>query len=352
MGPTTKAQHERHSILQLSNVLNLRNAASPFTIILDSLHQPASPLVAEMIIRGLSRKTNIVYVSFERKFSHPALHTIQAWTHSSPTNLLSAISTALNPHPQSLVLIDSLYDLLVDKQVDLNDLFQLIAVKHSSSIVGIYHTELQPPPHDAPSTYAPTPLETLKYTATTILTCASFAQVLEEKRARERSVAVATTGLLSEAEGVVQPLTAPKNTSTPTSTDISKGIVIHAEFRRRSGRSETESFFLRRSAPTDFSTPSGALLREFAILLSRHPSFQSLPHSHSEEQDKEQEQQGGGSEMNSTFKLDLTDKQRAARENVVLPYFDAQREGGVGEGGRILYEMGWEDDFDEEEDEI
>ena len=58
-----------------------------------------------------------------------------------------------------------------------------------------------------------------------------------------------------------------------------------------------------------------------------------------------------GSEIESTFSLGLTDKQKAAREGVVLPYFDAQK-GEGGEGGRILYDMGSEDDFDEEEDEI
>ena len=35
----------------------------------------------------------------------------------------------------------------------------------------------------------------------------------------------------------------------------------------------------------------------------------------------------------------------------MLPYLDAQK-GEGGEGGRILYDMGAEDDFDEEEDEI
>ena len=35
----------------------------------------------------------------------------------------------------------------------------------------------------------------------------------------------------------------------------------------------------------------------------------------------------------------------------MLPYFDAQSEEG-GVGGRILYDMGAEDDFDDEEDEI
>jgi elongator complex protein 5 len=56
--------------------------------------------------------------------------------------------------------------------------------------------------------------------------------------------------------------------------------------------------------------------------------------------------------MEATFNLGLTEKQRRDREGVVLPYFDAQVEVGGGEGGRILYEMGREDDFDEEEDEI
>ena len=51
-----------------------------------------------------------------------------------------------------------------------------------------------------------------------------------------------------------------------------------------------------------------------------------------------------------TFDLNLTERQRQEREGVVLPYMDAQK--GGGEGGRILYDMGVEDDFDDEEDEI
>ena len=54
--------------------------------------------------------------------------------------------------------------------------------------------------------------------------------------------------------------------------------------------------------------------------------------------------------LDTTFELGLTEKQRRDREGVVLPYYDAQK--GGGEGGRILYDMGEEDDFDEEEDEI
>ncbi len=59
---------------------------------------------------------------------------------------------------------------------------------------------------------------------------------------------------------------------------------------------------------------------------------------------------GDGEEMETTFSLGLTEKQRKDRDGIVLPYFDAQTEIGAGEGGRILYELGREDDFDDEED--
>lgn len=95
----------------------------------------------------------------------------------------------------------------------------------------------------------------------------------------------------------------------------------------------------------------GTLKREFVRLLESVPAYKS------------QEVSGligaaaneglGAEEVMSTFSLGLTEKQRAAREGVVLPYFDAQKSmGDAGEGGRILYDMGSEDDFDEEEDEI
>lgn len=102
------------------------------------------------------------------------------------------------------------------------------------------------------------------------------------------------------------------------------------EMRRRSGRAVAERFVL---------APGGNFM-----LLSDHSVF-ARPAGGGEERG---EDEGG----ETTFSLGLTDKQRRDREGVVLPYFDAQTEVGGGEGGRILYDMGREDDFDEEEDEI
>jgi elongator complex protein 5 len=109
------------------------------------------------------------------------------------------------------------------------------------------------------------------------------------------------------------------------------------ELRRRSGRAVDEKFILMPGSAAAKSRV-GKL-----CLLTDHPMFKK----------PEAEQREGGDEQpESTFNLGLTEKQRKDREGIVLPYFDAQTDIGAGEGGRILYEMGREDDFDDEEDEI
>lgn len=120
------------------------------------------------------------------------------------------------------------------------------------------------------------------------------------------------------------------------------GLVLEMEHRRKSGRAVRGTFFMPPPPAPDAAGFGGA------TLLEEHPLF-GAPDVGGEKEGKGKEGEGGGGE--TTFELGLTEKQREAREGVVLPYFDAQKEGG-GEGGRILYQMGTEDDFDEEEDEI
>ena len=131
--------------------------------------------------------------------------------------------------------------------------------------------------------------------------------------------------------------------------DEGKGVVVRMELRRKSGRGIVENFVLSPPEPdinNNASSPKLPPVGEF-ILLDDHPLYASPPSGIGNEG-------GGEGEIESTFNLGLTEKQRRDREGVVLPYFDAQNDSGVGEGGRILYEMGVEDreDFDDEEDEI
>ncbi|KAJ4369725.1 hypothetical protein N0V83_005488 [Neocucurbitaria cava] len=342
--PATHAQYQRHSVHLLSNILNVRSNASPFTLVIDDLNQRAMPFVGELIRRALSRNVNVIVVALEGTHFHPAVRTVRPSVDDSAEQILKDISEAMDRAKESIVIVDHLYELVNVKNVDMVDLFNLVAIDYASTLVGVYHQDmvpshmLVPRRHEVLKTYLPSPLSYLKHFATAVINCKSFAHVLAAKAAKERSLEEPTHGLLHEAEGVVQSLDANDN----------QGIVLEAEFRRQSGREESEVFFLRTARPADYNVPLenlpyGTLRQEFVILLEQQPTYNN------------KEVIGDINARNdiveATFKLSLTDKQKQAREGVVLPYTDAQK-GEGGEGGRILYDMGAEDDFDEEEDEI
>jgi elongator complex protein 5 len=182
-------------------------------------------------------------------------------------------------------------------------------------------------------------LTTLFYLSTAILTISSLHHVLAAKKARDKSLHPPSFGLDEGKEGVLVALN--------NSKESERGVVVQMELRRKSGRGVVETFVL--SPGSSIGSRSKAGLSEI-MLLDEHPAYAPPVLDDvlvSGSRDGEDGEEG-------TFNLQLTEKQRRAREGVVLPYFDAQSEGGVGEGGRILYEMGEEDreDFDDEEDEI
>jgi len=191
--------------------------------------------------------------------------------------------------------------------------------------------------------YSPHPLTLLRYLATSILTVHNLHHILAQKAARERSVAQPVFGLKQGIEGAL----------ISREANGENGFVLEMEYRRKSGRGVREWYFVPRPSTAQphnaqSSRVQGAALakgRETVILLEDHPQFRRP------EQSSKTEGAEGEGGMDVTFKLGLTERQRLDREGVVLPYFDAQK-GDGGEGGRILYDMGSEDDFDEEEDEI
>ncbi len=163
----------------------------------------------------------------------------------------------------------------------------------------------------------------------------SFTQTLAQKRAAEKSLAEPIFGIAEHREGLVLGMGA----------NDPRAVVIRMDYRRKSGRGVKESFVL--SLTADSGPESGentTYSDEKIVLLEDHPLYHPR-----ELFAAEGEAPVPGED--STFELGLTAKQRLDREGVVLPYFDAQK-GEGGEGGRILYDMGVEDDFDEEEDEI
>ena len=163
--------------------------------------------------------------------------------------------------------------------------------------------------------------------------------MVAQKRARDKSLQEPVFGLSEHREGILIGL-------SPFSSLKHEGVVIDMEVRRKSGRGVSEVFVL---SPT--ATTTAKLSLDNVQLLDDHPLYTTLPPMNAESVIE------GDAEVETTFSLGLSEKQRRDRESVVLPYFDAQKDGGAsgaGEGGRILYEMGAEDreDFDDEEDEI
>lgn len=153
--------------------------------------------------------------------------------------------------------------------------------------------------------------------------------VLDRKAARERSHAEPVFGLEEGVEGVLQ----------GKGANGVEGLVLEMEHRRKSGRGVREWYYLPASAQVPVAGAKS--IRESVTLLEDHALYRSTGR---------EEGKAETAETEGTFEMGLTEKQRQDREGVVLPYFDAQK--GGGDGGRILYDMGSEDDFDEEEDEI
>ena len=193
--------------------------------------------------------------------------------------------------------------------------------------------------HKSAAPYSPNALSLLSYLATTIITVHSLSILLAEKQARERSLGEPSFGLAEEKEGLVISLKRTSKSIRPEE----KRIVLELEHRRKSGRGVLEWYVLPDRPPPRAQNATISAFKETVSLLDDHRPFRKgIEENESTDQDM----------AGLTFELGLTDRQRLERDGVVLPYFDAQRAGGGGEGGRILYDMGAEDDFDEEEDEI
>ncbi|EMC96523.1 hypothetical protein BAUCODRAFT_148121 [Baudoinia panamericana UAMH 10762] len=335
MPPTTSQHRRTHNLLLINKLLDQRDATSPFTLVLDSLEQSARPLIAEYVRRAKITGVHVFFVSSETLskplnvdvFVEAWNQTLQSWEKSLQNELRRL------QRRRCLIVFDSLYQLCATP--DSNNLPALLSsfIGPTTSLLAVYHTDIGRPSARTPlhqNVYAPSPLTLLRYLATTVCTVHSLHHVLERKTARDRSHIEPSFGLAEGKEGVLQSLGA----------NGSEGVVLEMEHRRKSGRGIREWYYMPVVTYRDGPEGSGAKDRTAVMLLDDHPLYRTPEHDRAAEP----------SEADGTFELGLTAKQRQDRDGVVLPYFDAQT--GGGEGGRILYDMGSEDDFDEEEDEI
>ncbi|RAL08323.1 Elongator subunit IKI1 [Aspergillus homomorphus CBS 101889] len=348
MAPMNTSHRQTHNLLLISKLLSLRDTASPLALVLDSLEQPANPLIKEYIRRAKLSKVHITFVAFETLKPPEGVDAFVAGRRKTPLEIIKAVNAtytnvpASSPSRRRLILIDAINPLLHakrnDAQFNVSSFLSLFlmpqsptASKAEVSLVVTFHQDVPSPP--PLSHYIPTPLSMLTYLATTIIRLHSFSHILAQKAARDRSLVAPVFGLEEEQDGVLL-----GRLDRPVGNESAQGVVLELEHRRKSGRGVLEWYVL---PPASRYPPQYA--KEIVTLLDDHPLYRPP---------QEPDYGAGEEEPESTFELRLTERQRKDREGVVLPYFDAQQGDGPGEGGRILYDMGEEDDFDEEEDEI
>jgi elongator complex protein 5 len=234
----------------------------------------------------------------------------------------------------SLIIFDTVHPLMNQTHFNLSA-FLASFMGVNTSVVLLCHSDI---PFSSHGEFLPDPLSLLRYVATAILTTYSLKHIVARKKARDRSIAQPAFGLEESVDGVL----------VGFDSNYTEGTVFEMEHRRKSGRTVKAWFFIyytsQKSADMMSGTVTGPKTADKVILLEDHPLYPRPAESTQPEIDKNQ--------VDSTFSLGLSEKEREDRDAVLLPYFDAQKESGVGDGGRILYDMGAEDDFDEEEDEI
>ncbi|POS76944.1 histone acetylation protein 2 [Diaporthe helianthi] len=361
MAPSAQAHKRSHSLLLLQKLLNLRDNASPLTLVLDTLEQGSTPVLQEFTTRAKISHTKVIFISFAT-IKKPAnadilvratgkpLQKLQAEitshypAQSPPPTARNATSSASSSQQKTLLIIDTLNPLSTTHPRHLTPFLSSLLPHPTISLVATYHADV--PLALAPSAlseYEPHPLTVLNHLATAVLRVSSLHQAAETKRARDRSLPEPAWGLAEGREGALVGVKGP----APAARG---GVVVEMELRRRSGRAVVERFVLEQArggaAAASASASASASAAGTLSLLSDHPLLASPVGADDDGQGEDEDL------AETTFNLGLTEKQRKDREGIVLPYFDAQKDVGGGEGGRILYEMGREDDFDDEEDEI
>ncbi|KAI0546309.1 Elongator complex protein 5 [Xylaria curta] len=359
---TTQSHARSHALLLLQKLLNLRDSASPLTLVLDTLEQSGKPILREFMSRAQISKAKIIFISFAtlRKPIGADIF-IRARGKTAESLRSEIVSHYPSGHThKTLLIIDELNPLASSIPSDLALFLSSLITSPALSLVGLYHTDVPLSlPASFSTSYTPHPLTVLSHLATAVLRASNLHHAIERRRALNRSQQAPEFGLEEGKEGVLVGLGLRNGKVAAAGNGAGQGLVLEMELRRRSGRAVAETFVLVPGPSLGIrSPPKSSMQAQMArleiassklYLLSDHPAFLD---PEAEKASAQGGAGGGEEEPESTFNLGLTEKQRRDREGIVLPYFDAQTDIGAGEGGRILYEMGREDDFDEEEDEI
>ncbi|KAM9934489.1 hypothetical protein OXX80_005916 [Metschnikowia pulcherrima] len=265
---------------------------SPFTLIIDSLSQSACHLLREFAHRC---NGSVVYLSYETTVKPSYATSFMDCSRAGQKEIQEFVHAASNGHStlsKTLVIIDSLNYLDDGTHAS----FVSAIVQPSLSIVACYHSNVP----SAHSSGYPSPLKLLSYVASSIF-----------------EVMPLEDGDPEEMAGKMSSFQFPTNRGLN-----SEKFKLAFTNRRKSGKSSTNAFIVDTN------------LHTYEIYRPR--------------KDEENQEDEELLKDLTTFNLTTSSKQKLAREQVELPFMEAQTELGKF-GGAIVYEFEKDDDYDEED---
>ncbi|RCK62610.1 Elongator complex protein 5 [Candida viswanathii] len=291
------ATASQNATVLLTRLLSLKEGSS-FHLILDSLTQSAYYLIEEYIHRLAPNSHNIIYVSFET-INRPdyASEFVDCSSISSQQIIEKILALKGASNGKTLVIVDSL------NYIPSYEISSFVAklVGPTTTLLGVYHTQTPVPISKYPN-YPPT-MTLLTYIASTIY---ELYPITPDSIDDEH------------LEDAVSKLNFPINSKL---NDQTFHVVL--TYRRKSGRSLI--YKLRINGRT----------HEYEI-------WKDLQDVETVEEDESLLRDL------TTFNLTTSSKQKLAREQVELPYMQAQESLGAA-GGAIVYEFEKDDDYDEED---
>lgn len=280
----------QNSLVILNRILLLKEN-SPFLLFLDTLAQTSRFLIDELA----SKNNEITFMSFETINRPPY---VLKWVDCHGMSEVDIIKETKTSAKQQLVIIDSLNYFSAQQLVTL--VLGIIS-QPGTILAGVYHTDGHPKEITSTFSYYPSDLSLLCYIASTILEVEPILSDSHEEEALEM---------------YIQKLQYPVHFNLH-----SPKFAATLHHRRKSGRTLTYRYII--NAETHVY----------------------------EVQDKNkqvQKEDDGLLKDLTTFNLSTSVKQKAAREQVELPFLQAQEALGSA-GGAIVYEFEKDDDYDEED---
>jgi len=281
----------QNSTVLLNRLFSLKES-SPLLLIVDTIAQSSYYLVQEFI-HNIPEGTNIIYVSFETIHKPKYCASFIEAYELSLKKLIESIDTHYDTTKKNLVIIDSI-NYIPSEQISQ---FITTIFKPNLTVLTTFHSSLPELDVNPQFNNYPTSFKLLTYIASSIF------EIIPNSVDDE------------ELENQLNKLNIVKGLNSSV-------FQINLVNRRKSGRSLTYKFEIN------------TMNHEYNFILPTDPNENQSMDSQSLLKDL------------TTFNLTTSDKQKLAKDQVELPFLEAQ---SFNNGGAIVYEFEKDDDYDEED---